>query len=233
MLLPNPQTLRQRTIAAAGLLQALVLLQEQADIKRQPATSKYFLKQSIRSLLILDPKDVEEVYDGAAGVQKGLEVMEQISHVSYASYLDRNELIGYTLGTLKIARYLDGGGYDNIRKLLRERLETMRKSYLPLVNRTKDPDNAALYAEIDQVYRQTISKLPYRVRLFGHPDRLNVVAVAHKLRTLLLSAIRSAVLWRQYGGNLLGLFLERQRVHDQTKALLCQIQDHERSLQSK
>src|SRR3569623_1691456 len=51
-------------------------------------------------------------------------------------------------------------------------------------------------------------------RHLSHPD------VANKVRTLLLAAIRSAVLWRQCGGNRWQLIFGRRKIIDTARALL-------------
>lgn len=192
--------------------------------------SRHFLYTSIRSLLTLDPSNIEEVYGGMQGIQRGLEVLDTVSSTSLSG---RGELINYFFDVIRVTRHLNHHNNRHVLESLREQLEKVRKNHLAQLSKTRDMDNVPFYTEVDMVYRNTISKLPYRVKLFGHPERLNIPAVAHKLRTLLLAAIRSAFLWKQYGGNVVGLFLEKQQIFNQTKSLLHQLNDHASSLKSK
>jgi high frequency lysogenization protein len=55
-------------------------------------------------------------------------------------------------------------------------------------------------SNIADLYSRTISELGPRIMVNGEQSHLETTAVSNKIRTILLSGIRSAVLWQQLGG---------------------------------
>ena len=61
-------------------------------------------------------------------------------------------------------------------------------------------DAVELAASISAIYQDTISHLPYRIKVKGNVQHLQQTKNADLVRTLLLAGLRSAHLWRQLGG---------------------------------
>jgi high frequency lysogenization protein len=61
-------------------------------------------------------------------------------------------------------------------------------------------DAVELAASISAIYQDTISNLPYRIKVKGNVQHLRQTKNADLVRTLLLAGLRSAHLWRQLGG---------------------------------
>ena len=55
-------------------------------------------------------------------------------------------------------------------------------------------------SNIADLYTRTISELGPRIMVNGEQSYLETTAISNKIRTVLLSGIRSAVLWQQVGG---------------------------------
>jgi high frequency lysogenization protein len=53
-----------------------------------------------------------------------------------------------------------------------------------------------------------------RIHVKGVPEHLRKQDVADKIRALLLSGIRSALLWQQLGGRRWHLFVYKKRIRD-------------------
>ncbi|MDO6805406.1 DUF489 family protein, partial [Wenyingzhuangia sp. 1_MG-2023] len=58
---------------------------------------------------------------------------------------------------------------------------------------------------------QTLSNLSFRIHVTGDPMHLQNEHTANKVRALLLSGIRAAILWRQVGGRRWHLLLRRKQ----------------------
>jgi high frequency lysogenization protein len=56
-------------------------------------------------------------------------------------------------------------------------------------------------AQLAKVYCDCLSPLKPRVMVDGNPDILGQAAHVHRIRALLLAAIRAVFLWRQLGGS--------------------------------
>ena len=77
-----------------------------------------------------------------------------------------------------------------------------------------------IYASLGGLYSDTISTLNPRIMVSGEPTVLNNSDNANRIRTLLLSSIRSAVLWQQLGGNRWQLLFKRKKIVSIAKTLL-------------
>lgn len=73
-------------------------------------------------------------------------------------------------------------------------------------------EHANIYASLGGLYSDTISQLNPRIMVSGEPNVLNNTDNANKIRTLLLSSIRSAVLWQQLGGSRWQLLFKRKKI---------------------
>ena len=62
------------------------------------------------------------------------------------------------------------------------------------------------------LYADTISQLRPRVMVQGNPHYLAQPDVVAEIRALLLAAVRSAMLWRQLGGNYWDFLFFRARL---------------------
>ena len=69
-----------------------------------------------------------------------------------------------------------------------------------------------MLARLADSYATTVSQLQPRIMVQGKPEYLNTPANANRIRALLLAGMRSAVLWRQLGGNRLRLLWTRKHI---------------------
>jgi high frequency lysogenization protein len=75
-------------------------------------------------------------------------------------------------------------------------------------------------SRLGELYAATIGGLRPRILVQGNTVYLQPPAVVGEIRAILLSALRSAVLWRQLGGNQWDLYLRRARMLDAARAWL-------------
>lgn len=75
-------------------------------------------------------------------------------------------------------------------------------------------------ANLASIYSDIISNLGPKIQISGNPVCLQRPIVQHKIRALLLAAIRSAVLWRQLGGKRRHLVFARKAIVDTAKKSL-------------
>ena len=77
-----------------------------------------------------------------------------------------------------------------------------------------------LLANLADVYKQTLSTLSFRIKVTGNPQILQNTQNANKVRVLLLTGIRAAILWRQVGGRRWHLLFNRKRYFKDAKGLI-------------
>lgn len=200
-----PQTLHDRTVALAALLQSAHLVREIA--RRGQADTDEF-KSCLASLLQLDAPTSLGIYGGAAQLQTGLRLLAE----RMADPRDM-EVMRYTLALLTLERKLNRHPalLERLREALRNTQDKLR--FFPL-----DHDN--IVASLADAYANTISTLSPRIMVNGEHSHLSRPENASRIRALLLAGIRAAVLWRQSGGGRFTLILQRKALAAEAQRLL-------------
>jgi high frequency lysogenization protein len=187
-----------RVVALAGVLQALAQVRRIADTGE---ANDEILAASIASLFRFDARTTADVYGGLENVRPGLLLLRD-----YLSGATRDEqLARLTLAVLQLER-----------RFVRDDAMTARvRKGLEDVQATAERDGAthpAVLGPIGHLYARTLSTLRPRVLVQGNPHYLGQPTVVAEVRAALLAAVRSAVLWRQRGGSLWDLALQRRRM---------------------
>lgn len=186
--------LRNQTLALAGVAQFTLYAHELAT---EGADRRERIERALHAIFCTDPDDAASVFDGPGGAADGLRFLD-----------------GQLRGTdspeaAPVARYL-GQVLRLSSRLLKDRkaLTALRGA----VGRARlaDPDDVT--GILDAAYRENISGLRPRIMVRGHPVYLRNAEFNRRIRTYLLAAIRSAVLWRQCGGRMWLLLFQRRRL---------------------
>jgi high frequency lysogenization protein len=201
-------TITDRTLALAGVFQAAGLVQQ---IANRGSVDPQTLEVCIRSLLEVNPATTEAVYGGAAGVRSGLEGL--LDHLSGKQSLQKTQVVKYVLGILYLERQLAK------KPIMLERISTaVERARLQITHFSITHSN--VLAGLAGCYTDTISTLTPRIIVTGEQGHLSNPEVANTVRSLLLAAIRSAVLWRQCGGNRIQLLFGRRKLLIEAQRLL-------------
>lgn len=80
--------------------------------------------------------------------------------------------------------------------------------------------SSGIFNALAGIYVDVISPIGPRIQVTGSPDILQNSSIQAKVRALLFTGIRSAVLWQQIGGSRLQLMFSRQRLITQAKEIL-------------
>ncbi len=190
--------MKNRTIALAGVCQAAYFANELASTGR--IRDKQGYQTSIDSLYVIDCDDISEIYgNDLHNLNTGLKTL------SYAFNRDNDYLtvLKYTLTLLTLERKLNKMP-DYLDKIQKGILDS-KHFILP-----DDPYPPALISKLANTYSSTISLLQPRIILNGKPEHLKQAAITEKIRAILLSGIRSAVLWTQMGGTQWQLLFKRK-----------------------
>ena len=189
-----------RTLAFAGMLQALQLVQSTAYGRPYDADA---FQASLRSILAVDAGSTAEIYGGIRGVQKGLRLVQ--AQLMNDQQKPDAELTRYAITLLHLERKLSKR--SDLLDRLRAGIEQAQHQVEHL-----GISHAQVLASFAETYLQTVSTVQPRIMVNGDPARLADTAIANQIRALLLAAMRSAVLWRQCGGTRLGLLFGRRKL---------------------
>ncbi|KAF0192066.1 MAG: hypothetical protein FD165_1134 [Gammaproteobacteria bacterium] len=201
-------TLRDRTLALAGIAQAAALVKQ---VARTGAADEAAFATCLYSIFQTQPDATAEVYAGVDRLAPGLRLLaKQLGTENQARDI---EIAKYMIGVMTLERQLAkrpqmlveiAAGIERIRR----QAEHYSFTHPIVVSAI-----AALYAE-------TISVLTPRIIVQGEQGYLSKKEVAEQVRALLLAAIRSTVLWRQCGGSRLQILLSRGKIHQMIEQLL-------------
>lgn len=195
-------------MALAGVIQAGYLVDRLANFGESEGQP---FEASIASIFALDPQTTAEVYGGAVGVRRGLQLLRDM--LSGQERESQANVIRYVINLVQLERKL--GANREMLAILRSRLEQASEQA-----RHFEPTHENVLANLDGIYQDTLSTLPMRIQVKGEATQLRTDAVAHKVRALLLAGIRSAMLWHQLGGRRWHLLLRRRQLQDACDALL-------------
>lgn len=192
--------MEERTIALAGIFQNCYQMQQLANTGN---IDPYYLEVAIRAIMNTNPDNTLAVFQGIPGIREGLELIKQ--QLGNADKNRDTELTRYTISVLFLANKL-----LKDQKMLNTLSEGIEKTRNQIEHFGINHNN--IYASLGGLYSDTISQLNPRIMVSGEPTVLNNTDNANKIRTLLLSSIRSAVLWQQLGGNRWQLLFKRKKI---------------------
>jgi len=202
-----------QTIALAGVFQAAALVQQISwhgicDLNSSTA--------SINSIFKIDSQSVIDVFGAVNNVNLGLNSLIQlfdrntIVRNQPSKNQEYQEIARYTLSLIHLERKL-----IKEKKLLEIISKGIKRAKAQAEHFTSMHDN--VMANLAGIYTDTLSTFNFRIHVTGNPIYLNNPVHTNKVRALLLAGIRSAVLWRQMGGNRWQLIFGRQRYSDVAK----------------
>ncbi len=187
----------QQTLALAGVAQAARIVDLAAKTGSWPTP---FVEASVHSLFCFDPDEVEEVFGTIQGVRLGLEQLSTCLRLSQDPAAA--DTLRYMLAILQLEKRF--ARRDDLLSIVHSRLKhTAYKA------ENFSSDINSLSSNISSIYQDTLSGLPYRIKVTGSAQHLNNPRVADLVRTVLLCGVRAAFLWRQLGGSRLKLMLSR------------------------
>jgi high frequency lysogenization protein len=196
-------TVAERALALAGIYQACSLVgsiayQGTADIAAQEIC--------IRSLFVTSPKDTADVFGGSNMIAENLRIgldkmVEQFSETDKRDV----ELTRYVISVLALERKL--GKNNAMLNNLSVGIDKARNQAEHF-----SPCHENVIANLADLYVNTISTLSPRIIVRGEHGHLANPLNASRVRALLLAAVRSAILWRQCGGNRWQLLFQRNNI---------------------
>lgn len=202
---------QERLIALAAMFQAGYLIRQIA--RTGMADSKNFETQ-INSILKTDAATTEDVYGGLQGIKQGMSVLSTLFE---REQKERDlEIARYVLGIVHLEKKLSKNS-DLMNKLGAgiERCQHQSETF--------GATHENVISNLASVYAETISTLQPRIVVAGEEGHLTNPQNAEKVRALLLSLMRAAVLWKQKGGRRWHLIFTRGGLIKQAKETLNRI----------
>ena len=205
---------REQTIALGGIFMACQQVDSYARLGTGSAAQ---LETAMMALLNQDPDTTEAVYGGLANLENGFATIEKV----LANPKDPNNalVLRYVIGVFYLARKLTAN---------RAMLNRIGEGIAGAKRQAESfsPAHTNVIANVADLYQQTISTFSFRIQVNGVAANLQQQAIANKIRCLLFSAVRSAILWQQCRGSRFHLMFRRDTVlklatelHQQARSL--------------
>lgn len=176
-----------RVLALAGIAQALQQVRRIAETGHSEAA---VVRTAVDSVFRIDADSPQAIYGSPANVAPGLRLL----HNYFRNQGQDDALPRLALAVLQLER-----------RFVREHAAVDKVSHgIARAQRQAtelgDSAHPDVLAALGGLYADTISNLKPRVMVQGNPHYLGQAGVVAEIRALLLAAVRSAVLWRQTGG---------------------------------
>ena len=195
-----------RATALAAIFQAANLVDRLATQGQIPSTAYEVL---VDSLFSFDAESVTEIYTPKLSalslnqsapekitlqsLSPGLRVAKQIFKEN--ATLEYRQTIRYAMSLIKLQKQFARN--TAMLTQVHEGLEKIARQYTQEDNPLTQEQVAE---EISKLYLDTLAKLPFRIQVLGKMQHLQNTENEYRIRVLLFSGIRAAMLWTQLGG---------------------------------
>lgn len=202
---------QESNIAFAGICQAATLVHQLATTGNCDET---LLSHTLRSVIVTDPSETIEVYGGYDKIEVGYKTL--IAQLSTNKAGPDSALTRYMIGLVALERKL--ARRNDILNLLGERISQVKRQ-----THHYDLIDEQILSNMASIYVDLISPLGTKIQIAGTATFLQQPLVRDKIRSVLLSGIRSAVLWRQTGGKRRHVVFNRKHMVEQAQQQLARI----------
>ncbi len=192
------KNLTDKTIALAGIFQSASLV---TQIASKGIVDSHDLETAVRSTLNMNPSSTAAVYNGVDNLRTGFHTL--CSHLGEGAFQRDANTARYVISLLHLSRKLLKN--DAMLATISQRLERVQEQ-VDMFGVTHDNT----LANLASIYSETISTLSPKVIVTGEDSYLTSPGNADKIRAILLSGIRSGILWLQVGGSRWQIVLKRR-----------------------
>ncbi|RMH62449.1 MAG: lysogenization regulator HflD [Zetaproteobacteria bacterium] len=210
--------LHQRTLALAAMLQAARMVDRLA---RKGTCDAEDFAIFVKAIFAPAEQRVERVYGDARHLRVGLRLLHDLLA---GQQLERGQDILRMSATLMTLEKRLSRNANMLGKLA-DGLARIRRQ----AEYFHDTTHETVIANLADLYGETLSTMKPRVIVHGKQVYLRQSEHTRRIRTLLLSAIRAAHLWRKHGGSHFTLLLRRRALLRAADALLALTADDQSS----
>lgn len=202
---------QEQVIALAGLFQAMEAVD---NVAQTGHCNEAVLETSIKSLFVNNPDTALSVYGELADLKPGLQLVESL--LSESNNNKQLSHVRYALAIVQLERRL--AKEPDMLNTISRRLEHTENqiSHFGLLHEN-------VFSGLASIYSDTISTFSLRVHISGQEQHLKVSQNADKIRCLLLTGIRSAILWRQVKGHRWHFIFKRKALLNECRFLLSKV----------
>lgn len=208
------KNLHDQTLALAGLYQAIQLVDMLARTGTAP---EHDMQVCVESLFIYDAPTTESIFSSIVELKTGLSgLTKQLNGESYLTDSSDEPAKNIQKTNLHLAQYAIG--IMHLQKKLSkspDKLEAVT-TRLEVAKRQSELFSSTLHenvlANIADIYSESVSSLSTKIMIQGEQNHLSNPIIVNKIRSLLLAAVRAAILWNQVGGRRWHIIFKRNKI---------------------
>ncbi len=205
-------------LGLSGVIHAVILVDK---IAQHGSISNADLEPCLRTLFKRNPKDTQDVFGQLRYLLNSMEALRDL--LTQQRNPQHSNLLRYCMGVLTLQKKLSKNT-----KMLADIGNKLDKAAAQVDMFGICSDNLA--ANLAETYSTTISTFSFRIQVLGEANYLQQPRLANLIRSLLLAAVRSAMLWHQVGGKRWHFLFYRkqltQALDDLIKAAKSEIVNH-------
>ncbi len=187
---------------AAGMLQATQLSIQLASLGYCDTA---LLDSQLNSLFVFNPTKTIEIYgNNELNLHLGLIYLKKILLNPWKQW--NRPIRSIVDSFFKVAKYILQS--TPVQKKLLSQLEKIKEQ----INYFGSIDHPLIFNNLADIYVELSAQLNLNLKIFGQQKFLQNQEILNKIRVCLLMGIRSAVIWKQLGGQFFSLFLYREHI---------------------
>ena len=191
---------RSQTIALSAMCQSALMIQQ---VSKGIILDKGSLMCLFNGIVSTDPKSVLDVYGNIEDLMDGAKLVQyQLSGNATKKDI---EVTRYLAGIMSISKKLLNN--PSALSSLKNKLDEVQRRLEHF-----ELDDPSITQNFAECYSEVLSPLGQKIQVIGKPDLLQQPSIQHKVRALLFSGVRAAVLWRQMGGKRRDFIFSRKRI---------------------
>lgn len=205
-----------KVLALAGLVQAGKLVTQLAT---EPDHDRQAMSASARSLLVMHPDSLEEIFGGMEGLTLGLQTMAELFRGKGLQSIAAKELIRYLMSMDQLALRLQQSG--TTQTVIEKGLYEVKIAFAADDDPADVPreEEEAFFTRISTLYQKSLSQLEPKIIVRGARGHLQDEASVVRVRTALFAGVRAAFLWHQQGARRWHLLFSRRAYAEQAARL--------------
>ncbi|MFT5209676.1 MAG: high frequency lysogenization protein [Flavobacterium sp.] len=183
-----------RVLALSGLVQSAQLVM---GIAKTGLISQDSLVNSLHCIFVQNPESISDVYHGTDDIKLGIETLANL--LTKFDLQQHGDIVRYILAITALERNLS----------TRTDISDSISRSLPSIESFYPNQIDTCISSLAEVYGNSLAMLEPRIQISGNKQHLQNEINVQRIRALLLSGLRSAVLWHQLGGRRWHLLLSR------------------------
>ncbi|MGQ8365661.1 high frequency lysogenization protein HflD [Glaciecola sp. 1036] len=187
-------------IALAGVCQAAALVK---SISRLGNADEAAFEASLSSILVTSPENTQQVYGKLSNLRIGFTTL--VAQLDNSSVQKDAEITRYVASILSLERKLAKN--PKVMDELAQRVSHVQRQLAHV-----EFEHQQILTSLASIYSDLVSPLAPKIQVAGNHQYLSLEVNQKKVRTLLLAGVRSAVLWRQLGGQRRQILFSRKKI---------------------